>query len=188
MTAGAGLCHRDIVDLVVREGPERVRELIALGTHFSLRPGTEEPEYDLGREGGHSHRRILHASDATGREIMRALVEAVRREPNITVLERHLAVDLLVDAKFDAIDRAAPSCWGAYVLRSRHRRRCDAVARAPRCWPPAAPARCTSTPAIPTSRPATASPWRIAPACRSATWSSSSFTRPASTIRRRSRS
>ncbi len=115
MTAGADLSRRDIVDLVVREGPERVRELIALGTNFSLRPGTEEPEYDLGREGGHSHRRILHATDATGREIMRALIEAVRRQPNITVLERRLAVDLLVDAKLDA-SIPTPSCWGAYAL------------------------------------------------------------------------
>src|SRR5271169_4819742 len=111
MTAGADLCHRDVVDLVVREGPERVRELIALGTNFSLRSGGEEPEYDLGREGGHSHRRILHATDATGREIMRALIEAVRRQPNIKVLERYLSVDLLVDAKFDT-SITTPSCWG----------------------------------------------------------------------------
>jgi L-aspartate oxidase len=115
MTAGAGLCHPDIVDLVVREGPERIRDLIALGTQFSLRPGTEDREYDLGREGGHSHRRILHASDETGREIMRVLVEHVRRQRNIVVRERHLAVDLLVDAKFDA-RITAPSCWGAYAL------------------------------------------------------------------------
>jgi len=115
VTAGAGLCHPDIVDLVVREGPARVRELIALGTNFSVRPGAEDREYDLGREGGHSHRRILHASDATGHEIMRALIEAVRQEPNIRILERHLAVDLLVDARFDsAITR--PSCWGAYAF------------------------------------------------------------------------
>jgi L-aspartate oxidase len=119
VTAGAGLCHQDIVDLVVREGPERIRELIALGTQFSLRPGTddriEDREYDLGREGGHSHRRILHASDATGQEIMRVLVDHVRRQPNIVVLERHLAVDLLVDLKFDP-RIASPSCWGAYAL------------------------------------------------------------------------
>ncbi len=113
--AGANLCHRDIVDLVVGEGPDVVHELIALGTRFSLREGTEEPEYDLGREGGHTRRRILHASDATGAEIMRALVLAVRQEPKITVLERHMAVDLLVDAKFDAAI-AEPSCWGAYAL------------------------------------------------------------------------
>ncbi|MFQ5665889.1 MAG: L-aspartate oxidase [Candidatus Binatia bacterium] len=115
MAAGADLCHRDIVELVVREGPERIRELIALGTNFSLRPGAEEGEYDLGREGGHSHRRILHATDATGREIMRALVEAVRRQRNITVLERHMAVDLLIDAKFDP-SITCPSCWGAYAF------------------------------------------------------------------------
>ena len=115
MTAGGDLCHGDIVDLVVREGPERIRELIALGTRFSLRPGAEDNAYDLGREGGHSHRRILHASDATGSEIMRALVEAVRRQPNIIVLEKHLAVDLLIDAKFDP-SANRPSCWGAYAF------------------------------------------------------------------------
>jgi len=113
--AGVNLCHQDIVEMVIRDGPDVVRELIALGTQFSLREGTEEPEYDLGREGGHTRRRILHASDATGAEIMRVLVAAVRREPRITVLERHMAVDLLVDAKFDTRirDRA---CWGAYAL------------------------------------------------------------------------
>ncbi len=115
MTAGADLCHRDIVDLVVREAPERVRELIARGTRFSTRGGELADEYDLTKEGGHSRRRILHASDATGREIMRALVEAVHQQPNIKVLERHLAIDLLIDAKFDRrIER--PSCWGAYAL------------------------------------------------------------------------
>ena len=115
LTAGAGLCHRDLVDLVVREGPARIRDLIALGTHFSRRDHRDDPEYDLGQEGGHSHRRILHASDATGREIMRALVAAVRATPNIRVLERHLAIDLLTDAAHDAT-RQTVSCWGAYAL------------------------------------------------------------------------
>ncbi|MGD0947670.1 MAG: L-aspartate oxidase [Candidatus Binatia bacterium] len=115
MVAGADLCHADVVDSVVREGPDRIRDLIALGTNFSLRPGAEEGEYDLGREGGHSHRRILHAVDATGSEIMRALVQAVRAVRNITVLERHVAVDLLIDAKFDPSVRE-PACWGAYAL------------------------------------------------------------------------
>jgi L-aspartate oxidase len=115
LTAGAGLCHRDIVDLVVHEGPDRIRDLIALGTNFSLRGKGEDGDYDLGREGGHRHRRILHASDATGREIMRALVAAVQREPNIRVLERHLAIDLLTDAKLGSPSNPV-SCWGAYVL------------------------------------------------------------------------
>ena len=95
LTAGAGLCHPEVVEAVVREGPERIRELIALGTTFSRRPGSEEAEYDLGLEGGHSHRRILHASDATGQEIIRALIAAVRQQPNITILEKHMGIDLL---------------------------------------------------------------------------------------------
>src|SRR5262245_57910388 len=82
MTAVTILCHPDIVDLVVHVWPDRVRELIALGTRFSLRTDTRNEEYDLGREGGHSKRRVLHASDATGREIMRALIEAVRAKSN----------------------------------------------------------------------------------------------------------
>jgi len=115
MGAGAGLCHPDVVDLVVREGPERVRELIGRGAEFSRRDGAARDEYDLGREGGHTKRRVLHASDATGREIMRALVEAVAAHPNIRVLERHISIDLLVDAKFDP--GATPAtCWGAYAL------------------------------------------------------------------------
>jgi len=115
IAAGADLSHPDIVDLVVRDGPTVVRELIGLGAQFSLREGVEEPEYDLGREGGHTRRRILHASDATGAEIMRTLVAAVRRDPNIRVLERHMAVDLLVDTKFDPRVQER-SCWGAYAL------------------------------------------------------------------------
>jgi L-aspartate oxidase len=115
LTAGAGLCHRELVEGVVREGPARIRDLIAIGTHFSRRDDRDDPEYDLGQEGGHSHRRILHASDATGREIMRALVAAVRATPNIRLLERHLAIDVLTDAGHDAT-RQTVSCWGVYAL------------------------------------------------------------------------
>ncbi|HTD26313.1 MAG TPA: FAD-dependent oxidoreductase, partial [Candidatus Elarobacter sp.] len=64
LAAGDGLCHRDTVEVVVREGPDRVRDLIALGTNFDLRGDPDDHEYDLGREGGHSKRRILHATDA----------------------------------------------------------------------------------------------------------------------------
>jgi L-aspartate oxidase len=110
-TAGAGLCHADVVDLVVRDGPARVKDLIALGTRFDFHGDPESGEYDLGQEGGHSRRRILHSLDATGHEIIRALLDAVRATPNITVHENHLAVDLLLDRS------ARPAeCWGAYVL------------------------------------------------------------------------
>src|SRR5262249_45264014 len=108
LRAGAGLCHLDVVSTVVSEGPERVRDLIRVGGHFD---GREDPEgwaYDLGQEGGHSQRRILHALDATGHEIIRALSEAVRATPGIRILENHLAVDLLLDRSIE------PSvCWGA---------------------------------------------------------------------------
>jgi L-aspartate oxidase len=113
LLAGAGLCHRDVVETVVHEGPERVRDLIALGTNFDHRTDGEQEdrEYDLGREGGHSHRRILHALDATGHEIIRALSEAVRAHPRITIYENHLAIDLLVERAGRGTE-----CWGAYVL------------------------------------------------------------------------
>ena len=95
LIAGDGLCDRHIVDLVVREAPQRVRELIAWGTQFDEIDGA----IDLTREGGHSARRILHAlGDATGREIMRAIVEEVRTREDITVLEGTFTIDLLTDA------------------------------------------------------------------------------------------
>src|SRR5579885_2316954 len=76
LRAGAGLCDRAAVESIVREGPDVVRELIRLGTRFSRIEHGGEDEFDLGREGGHSHRRVLHAQDLTGQEIMRALTEA----------------------------------------------------------------------------------------------------------------
>ena len=111
LTAGAGLCHADVVETVVTEGPDRIRELIALGTNFSRKPGNEDAGYDLGLEGGHSYRRILHAADATGQEIIRALIAAVRQHANITIHEKHLGVDFLTSD-----GPVGQECWGAYVL------------------------------------------------------------------------
>ncbi len=125
LVAGAGLCRRETVETVVREGPDRVRDLIARGTNFDLRGDPEDREYDLGQEGGHSQRRILHALDATGHEIIRALTEAVRAAPNITILENHLAVDLLLDRGGEP-----SACWGAYVLDRGTRRVHRLLARA----------------------------------------------------------
>jgi len=116
--AGAGLCDRAAVETIVREGPEAIRELIRLGTRFT-RVGTEgaevdsEQEYDLGQEGGHSHRRVLHAQDLTGREIMRALTEAAAARPNIRTLENHVAINLLVET---ATAGKPGACWGVYAL------------------------------------------------------------------------
>ncbi|MGH7841647.1 MAG: L-aspartate oxidase, partial [Candidatus Binataceae bacterium] len=113
LRAGAGLCDRAAVEAIVRDGPAVVRELIALGTRFTRVEEGGEDEYDLGREGGHSHRRVLHAQDLTGREIMRALGEAVRGRRNIHLLENHVAIDLLVE-KGAAGNSGA--CWGVYAL------------------------------------------------------------------------
>jgi L-aspartate oxidase len=115
LAAGAGLCHEDVVEMVVRDGPERIRELIALGTRFDTHVAGDAIEYDLGREGGHSQRRVLHAGDLTGQEIVRALTAAVRRHPNVTIFENALAVDLLTDRKLARATSDPVSCWGAYV-------------------------------------------------------------------------
>src|SRR2546421_3858044 len=97
LRAGDGLCNRQAVETIIRDGPNAVRELIVLGTRFTRMEEGGEDEYDLGREGGHSHRRVLHAQDLTGRENMRALGEAAAARPNLLLLENHVAVDLLVE-------------------------------------------------------------------------------------------
>lgn len=114
LNAGAGLCKREAVEVIVREGPPLVRELIELGVHFTQKGNA----LDLGREGGHSRNRIVHAKDLTGREIERALVEKCFLHPNITVLENHIAIDLITEhhLKTKSVDTTATHCWGAYVF------------------------------------------------------------------------
>jgi L-aspartate oxidase len=115
LTCGAGLCHRDAVEQLVREGPQRVRELIEWGAHFTRERAPDGHEQlSLGREGGHSRRRIVHAKDLTGREVERTLVTAVQQHPHIQVLEHHLAIDLLVTEADNA-----RSVRGACVLDTR---------------------------------------------------------------------
>jgi L-aspartate oxidase len=117
LEAGAGLCKENVVRIIVEEGPARIAELIKLGMKFSERqaPGQDGGrELDLGREGGHSKRRILHAQDVTGREIERALLQAVSRQPNIEIFENHLAVDLITSQKLGYVGENR--CLGAYVF------------------------------------------------------------------------
>jgi L-aspartate oxidase len=120
LTVGEGLSHPDIVELVVRQGPARVRELVEMGAHFD--PGTDNG-YDLGREGGHSHRRIIHAHDMTGAEVERILSEKVLAHPNIQVFENHMGVDLITRQRLvrrgAVVANAEESCLGAYVLNTR---------------------------------------------------------------------
>lgn len=119
IAAGAGLCHPDIVEFVVKDGPQRIKELIKLGAKFTMRSSPDNMELDLGKEGGHSKRRIVHAEDYTGKEIEEAVLRAVDAEKNISVYENHIAVDLITHSKFvtpSAESQKPDICWGAYAL------------------------------------------------------------------------
>ncbi|MFT5699466.1 MAG: L-aspartate oxidase [Desulforhopalus sp.] len=108
LEAGAGLCDEEIVRFVIGNGPERIAELIALGVDFVKE---SDGQLSLAKEGGHSNRRIAHAYDLTGKEIERALVAAVTANENITLLENHMAVDLITIG-----DDLSRRCVGAYIL------------------------------------------------------------------------
>jgi L-aspartate oxidase len=117
LEAGAGLCREQVVRTIVEEGPARIAELIELGMHFSERETPRSDgarELDLGKEGGHSKRRILHAKDITGREIERALLSAVAQQPSIEIFENHFAIDLITSQKVGYLENHR--CLGAYVL------------------------------------------------------------------------
>jgi L-aspartate oxidase len=117
LEAGAGLCKEDVVRGIIEEGPARVSELIELGMSFTERENGDagKPhELDLGKEGGHSKRRILHARDITGREIERALLAALAKHPRVQIFENHAAIDLITRRKLGfATDNR---CVGVYVL------------------------------------------------------------------------
>ena len=116
LIAGAGLCDEAAVRTIVTEGPARIAELVNWGVDFDQRESQDgHLEFDLTKEGGHSKRRVLHAADATGREISEKLLAAVRAEPAITMLENHFAIDLITTAKlgFVSEDRVL----GLYALR-----------------------------------------------------------------------
>jgi L-aspartate oxidase len=116
LVAGAGLCNREAVELCVRTGPERIRELVELGVHFS--PGSSGHEFDLGREGGHTRRRILHAQDLTGREILRALLHACdEKRDRIQFMDQTMAIDLISSARVSA--KGPDRIIGLYALDGR---------------------------------------------------------------------
>ena len=114
LKAGAGLCHDVVVKLCVEEGPARIKMLREIGAKFDTADvGADgDADLDLHLEGGHSARRVAHAADMTGREVERALIDAVRRVPSVRLLEGHTAVDLITMAKYGGPE----VCVGAYVL------------------------------------------------------------------------
>ncbi len=116
LVAGAGLCNKEIVDLVVKEGPRRIDELIALGTQFDKdKSGTQ---YHLHQEGGHSFRRILHSADSTGYEIQRALLEKVKECKSVHLITGACAIDILTSHKVGIDLHKRNRALGAYVLES----------------------------------------------------------------------
>lgn len=115
LVAGAGLCSREVVEVLVKEGPGHITELMDLGVRFTK----HEENLALAKEGGHSHNRIVHAKDLTGKEVERALIAYIGQLTNVTILENHLGIDLITEHNLKAnkdtqLDNR--HCWGAYVL------------------------------------------------------------------------
>ena len=118
LIAGDGLCNREVVEIVVKEGPARIQELIEWGARFDK---DAEGDYKLGKEGGHSEFRILHHKDVTGKEMERALLETIRRSSNITLLNHLFVIDVITQHHLGfLVTKSTPdiSCYGVYVLNS----------------------------------------------------------------------
>ncbi|MFA7686335.1 MAG: L-aspartate oxidase [Moheibacter sp.] len=115
LRAGDGLCKREAVEIVVKEGPQRFREIVSWGAKFDK---SDLGTYDLGREGGHTENRVVHHKDITGYEIERALLAVVEKTPNIEMLTHHYVIDLITEHHIpeEDFDKYNLHCFGAYVL------------------------------------------------------------------------
>ncbi len=122
MKAGDGLCNPDVVKMVVEKGPERIRDLVDQGARFN-KAGRGKYDFALGREGGHSAKRIVYAHDLTGKEIEDALVAKAKKHDNITILEDHVAVNLITFSSSVRsgvlVTQYENICCGAYVLNKK---------------------------------------------------------------------
>ncbi|MES2645445.1 MAG: L-aspartate oxidase [Bacteroidota bacterium] len=116
LVAGDGLCNPEVVEIVVKEGPERIREIISWGASFDK---DEDGDYSLGREGGHSEYRILHHKDVTGREMERALLDKVASLSNIKIINHCFVLDIITQHHLGyLVMKTTPNieCYGVYVL------------------------------------------------------------------------
>lgn len=116
LIAGDGLCNRHIVEIVVKEGVDRIKEIIDWGARFDKEP---DGDFKLGKEGGHSEFRILHHKDVTGKEMERALLEAIKRRPNIELISHCFVLDIITQHHLGfLVTKATPDieCYGVYVL------------------------------------------------------------------------
>jgi L-aspartate oxidase len=115
LEAGGGLCDEEVVRMVVEHGPDNIRWLFEEGVEFTRSPQTGTSGYHLTREGGHSHRRVVHAADATGKAVETTLIGQLEAHPNIRVFEHHIAVDL-ISAEHREGGSLQRRCHGAYLL------------------------------------------------------------------------
>jgi L-aspartate oxidase len=114
LEAGAGLCHNDSVDVLVKEGPARIKDLIKWGVEFTKNSG--DSSYELAIEGGHSDHRIFHVKDYTGAAIIDVLLKRVREHPNIKIFEGHYAIDIITEHHvLENLQPAFNICFGAYI-------------------------------------------------------------------------
>lgn len=116
LIAGDGLCNRDTVEIVVKEGVQRIQEIIEWGAQFDKEP---DGDYKLGKEGGHSEFRILHHKDVTGMEMERALLEALKKKPNIELISHCFVLDIITQHHLGfLVTKSTPDieCYGVYVL------------------------------------------------------------------------
>jgi L-aspartate oxidase len=120
LECGAGLCKEEVVRFVVTEGPERIKELIEWGVEFTRVEDTSRSIFDLGREGGHSRRRVLHAKDRTGQEIERALIEKAASEKNLRVYENFIGIDLIMASQVLGRRMETDRCMGVYAYDIVH--------------------------------------------------------------------
>jgi L-aspartate oxidase len=122
LIAGDGLCNREVVEIVVKEGPARVQEIIDWGAQFDK---DAEGDYKLGKEGGHSEFRIMHHKDITGFEMERALLEALKRRPNIEIIRHCFVIDIITQHHLGyLVTKSTPDvcCYGVYVLNAKNNR------------------------------------------------------------------
>ncbi|MEW4923374.1 L-aspartate oxidase [Algibacter sp. 2305UL17-15] len=116
LIAGDGLCKEDVVEMVVKEGPDRMEELLLWGANFDV---NDSGKFDLGKEGGHSEYRIVHHKDITGYEIERALLSKAHQLQNISILPHHFAIDLITNHHLPEVDLDELTCYGAYVFNQK---------------------------------------------------------------------
>ena len=116
LVAGDGLCDEAVVEMVIKEGPQRLKELMHWGASFDV---NESGKLDLGLEGGHSEYRVVHHKDVTGLEVERVLLKQVHKLSNVTVLSHHFALDLITEHHLNIPESKNITCYGAYVLNQK---------------------------------------------------------------------